>query len=207
MDKVFLQIFNTAVTAGWLVLAVILARLLLKKAPVWIKCALWAIVALRLVWPFSIESVLSLLPSAETIPPSQLYAYAPQINTGILSLNTAINPVFSETFRSEVTNSVNPLQVALGVAGWVWVLGVAAMAIYVAVSYLRLRRRVRISMLAGEGVYLCDQIPAPFILGILKPKSISLPTCPGRNGTASWPMSGRTWPAGIIGGSPWASCC
>lgn len=170
MDQVFLQIFNTALTAGWLVLAVILARLLLKKAPAWIKCALWAIVAVRLVWPFSFESVLSLLPSVETIPPSQLYEIAPQVNTGISSLNAAINPVFTETFRSEPVNSVNPLQVAASLAGWVWVLGMVAMAVYAAISYLRIRRRVRVNVPEGEGVYLCDQIPAPFILGILKPK-------------------------------------
>ncbi len=175
MDQVFLEIFNTAITAGWLVLAVILARLLLKNAPAWIKCALWAIVAVRLVWPFSFESMLSLLPSAEIIPPSQLYVPAPQVYTGISSLNAAINPVFTETFRSEPMNSVNPLQVALWVAGWIWVLGMVAMAVYAAVSYLRIHRRVRFSVPEGEGVYLCDQIPAPFILGIARPK-IYLPS-------------------------------
>ena len=175
MDQVFLQIFNTAITAGWLVLTVILARVLLKKAPAWIKCALWAIVALRLIWPFSIESVLSLLPSAEIIPPSQLYVPAPQVHTGISSLNAAINPVFTEAFRSEPMNSVNPLQVVMWIAGWVWVIGMVAMAVYAAISYLRIRRRVRVSIPAGEGVYLCDQIPAPFILGIVKPK-IYLPS-------------------------------
>lgn len=175
MATVFLQIVNTAITAGWLVLAVILARLLLKKAPAWIKCALWAIVALRLVWPFSFESVLSLLPSAQTIPPSQLYASAPQINTGIGSVNSTINPVFSQTFRAETAGSVNPLQVALWVAGWIWVLGMVVMAVYAAISYLRIYRRVRFSVPEGEGVYLCEQIPAPFILGIIKPK-IYLPS-------------------------------
>jgi beta-lactamase regulating signal transducer with metallopeptidase domain len=175
MDKLFLQIFNTAITAGWLVLAVLAARLLLKKAPAWIKCALWALVALRLVWPFSLESVLSLLPSTEVIPQSQLYVPAPQVHTGITALNAAINPGFSEAFQAAPTNSVNPLQVALWIAGLIWVLGVVAMVVYAIVSYLRLYRQVRIRVPAEEGVYLCDQIHTPFILGIFKPK-IYLPS-------------------------------
>lgn len=175
MDKLFLQIFNTAITAGWLVLAVLMARLLLKKAPAWIKCALWALVALRLVWPFSLESVLSLLPSTEVIPQSQLYVPAPQVHTGISALNAAINPGFSEAFQAAPTNSVNPLQVALWIAGLIWVLGVVAMVVYAIVSYLRLYRQVRIRVPAEEGVYLCDQIHTPFILGIFKPK-IYLPS-------------------------------
>ncbi len=170
MDTLFLQIFNTAVTAGWLVLAVILARLLLRNAPAWIKCALWAIVALRLLWPFSFESVLSLLPSTEVIHQSQLYVPAPQVNTGIPSLNTAINPVFTETFYTEPANSANRLQTVLWVAGWVWVVGMVAMAAYALVSYLRIRRQVRFSVPEGKGIYLCDEISAPFILGITKPK-------------------------------------
>ena len=175
MDQVFLQFFNTAITAGWLVLAVLVARALLKKAPAWIKCALWAIVAVRLVWPFSIESVLSLLPSAETIPPSQLYVPSPQVNTGISSVNAVVNPGFAQVFQAEPANSVNPLQVAATAAGWVWVIGMAAMAVYSAVSYLRISCRVRFRVPEGEGVYLCDQIPAPFILGIIRPK-IYLPS-------------------------------
>lgn len=176
MDKIFLQIFNTAITTGWLVLAVLVARLLLKKAPAWIKCALWAIVAVRLVWPFSVESVLSLLPSAQTIPPSQLYVPEPQVNTGIGSLNSAINPGFSQVFQAEpLNNSVNPLQVASFVAGWVWVLGVALLLGYALISYLRLWRRVRVSAPLEAGVYLCDHISSPFILGIVRPR-IYLPS-------------------------------
>ena len=83
MSELFLSIFNTAVTAGWLVLAVLVARLLLKNAPGWAKCALWAIVGLRLIWPFELESIVSLVPSAQTLPPAELYDYTPEIHTGI----------------------------------------------------------------------------------------------------------------------------
>lgn len=175
MSEYFLRIFNTAVTAGWLVLAVLLVRLLLKKAPAWIKCALWAIVGLRLVWPFEIESVLSAVPSTQTIPPAALYDPVPEVHTGINYLNSAINPGFAQTFQPVPSASVNPLQVATTVAAWVWIAGIIAMLAYMAYSYLRLRRLVVVRMPIGEGVYLCDRVESPFILGLIRPK-IYLPS-------------------------------
>ena len=175
MGKVFLDIFNTAVMAGWLVLAVVIARLLLKKAPAWVKCGLWAIVGLRLIWPFEIPSILSLIPSAQTLPVGELYHYEPQLHTGIPVLNSAINPGFTKVFMAEPANSINPLQVAAELAGWVWLLGMAAMAVYAGCSYLRLRRLVQVRMPVEEGVYLCDGISSPFILGVFRPR-IYLPS-------------------------------
>lgn len=175
MSELFLNIFNTGIMAGWLVLAVVATRILLKKAPAWVKCALWVIVALRLVWPFEIESILSLIPSTQTLPPAELYNYAPQVHTGISFANTAINPVFTQVFASEPANSVNPLQVAVAIASVIWVIGMVAMVLYAAISYLRLRRRVRVSMPVGENVYLCDHISSPFILGVFRPR-IYLPS-------------------------------
>lgn len=175
MSEYFLRIFNTAVTAGWLVLAVLLARLLLKKAPAWIKCALWAIVAVRLVWPFRIESPVSLVPSAQTLPPSELTHYTPQLHTGIHAFNSAINPTFTQTFQPAPAASVNPLQVATTVAAWIWIAGTVVMLAYMAYSYLRLRRLVAAGMPVGKGVYLCDRVESPFILGIVRPR-IYLPS-------------------------------
>ena len=175
MDELFLQIFNTAITAGWLVLAVLVARLLLKKAPAWTRCALWAVVALRLVWPFEIESILSLIPSTQTLPPSQLYDYAPELNTGFSSVDSVINPVFTQTFASDFANSVNPLQVVTIVAGWVWVAGMVVMALYALISYLRLWRTVQVCIPLEKGVYISDGAQTPFILGIICPK-IYLPS-------------------------------
>ena len=175
MSEIFLSVFNTAVTAGWLVLAVVVVRLLLKNAPAWTKCALWAVVALRLVWPFELESMLSLVPSTQTLPPTELTASAPQIHTGIYAMNSAINPTFTQTFTPAPEASVNPLQIVVTVASALWIIGMVAMAVYALISYLRLRRRVVVSAPVGEGVYLCDTISSPFILGLLKPK-IYLPS-------------------------------
>ena len=117
MDAVFLKLVNMSLTAGWLILAVFALRLVLKKAPKWTRCALWGMVGLRLVFPFSIESALSLIPSAETISPDIGYAQTPGISSGIPALNQAVNPIISESLSPTVGASVNPLQVWTTVAG------------------------------------------------------------------------------------------
>ena len=70
MSELFLKIVNMSISASWVVIAVLTLRFCLKKAPKWVNVLLWGIVAARMVFPFSIESVLSLIPSAETISPT-----------------------------------------------------------------------------------------------------------------------------------------
>ena len=82
MTEFFLTVVNMSISTGWIILAVLLLRSLLKKAPKWIKVVLWGMVALRLICPFSIESVLSLLPSSQTINP-EINLNTPEINSGI----------------------------------------------------------------------------------------------------------------------------
>ncbi len=175
MTDLFLKLFNMSIAASWLVLAAAILRFLLRKAPKWIHCVLWGIVGLRLLMPFSIESMFSLIPSAETVPPSIAVSEAPAINSGVLIINQAINPILSDSFAPTVTASVNPMQIVLAVASVVWIVGVVAMTVYAAVSYLRLARRVRPSLLLRENLYACDAIDSPFILGVFRPR-IYLPS-------------------------------
>ena len=130
MDAVFLKLLNMSITASWLCLAVLLVRLLLKKAPKAVSCALWALVGLRLAFPFSIESVLSLVPSAEPLPEDMLLSPTPTINSGIPIVNEVVNPVISGSLAPNPGDSVNPLQVITTVAGYVWLVGMAAMLVY-----------------------------------------------------------------------------
>ena len=111
MEEVFLKLVNMSIAASWLILAVIVLRLLLKKAPKSITLALWAIVAVRLVCPFSFESVLSLIPSAQTIPPEFVYSPSPTIHSGIPALNSAVNPIISESLAPSELASANPAQI------------------------------------------------------------------------------------------------
>ena len=170
MAAVFLKLLNLSISASWLVLAVLVLRLISKRSPKWMNVLLWGIVALRLVLPFSIESALSLIPSAETVSPAAVqFAPAPTITSGVSVIDNAVNPALSEHFSAVPTASVNPLYVWAYLAGWVWLIGLGAMLLYALVSYLRLRRRVSVSLPVQDHIYLCDAISSPFILGVVKP--------------------------------------
>ena len=170
MAAVFLKLLNLSISASWLVLAVLVLRLVSKRSPKWMNVLLWGIVALRLVLPFSIESALSLIPSAETVSPAAVqFDPAPTITSGVSVIDNAVNPSLSEHFSAVPTASVNPLYVWTEIAGWVWLIGLGAMLLYALVSYLRLRRRVRVSLPIQDYIYLCDAISSPFILGVVKP--------------------------------------
>lgn len=176
MAAVFLKLLNLSISASWLVLAVLVLRLISKRSPKWVNVLLWGIVALRLVLPFSIESALSLIPSAETVSPAAVqFDPAPTITSGVSVIDNAVNPSLSEHFAAAPLASVNPLYVWTYLAGWVWLIGLGAMLLYALVSYLRLRRRVSVSLCVRENIYLCDAISSPFILGVVKPR-IYLPS-------------------------------
>ena len=170
MSAVFLKLLNLSISASWLVLAVLVLRLVSKRSPKWMNVLLWGIVALRLVLPFSVESALSLIPSAETVSPAAVqFDPAPTITSGVSVIDNAVNPSLSEHFSAVPTASVNPLYVWTEIAGWVWLIGLGAMLLYALVSYLRLRRRVSVSLPIQDHIYLCDAISSPFILGVVKP--------------------------------------
>lgn len=175
METIFIKILNMSISAGWVVLAVLLLRLLLKKAPRAIVCGLWLLVGIRLVCPLSPESALSLIPSAEPIPREILYDTAPAIESGIESVDHVINPVLSAVMAPDPGDSVNPMQVVLNAASLLWVTGMAVMALYALGSALRLHRRVAASVRLEGNLWLCDQVNAPFIFGILFPR-IYLPS-------------------------------
>ena len=171
MTDLFLHLMNMSLTASWMILAVLLLRLVLKKAPRWIPCLLWGVVALRLILPFSLESALSLIPSAEPIPPDIAVTDTPAIDTGIPVINETVNPIISETFSPPVENTgATPMQTLLDVVSIVWVAGIGLMLLYSLFSYLRLYVKVRASLRREENVYYCDAIAYPFILGIFRPR-------------------------------------
>lgn len=170
MSEVFLKIVNMSISASWLVIAVLLLRLLLKQAPKWISVLLWGFVAVRLLCPFSIESVLSLIPSTQTVSPGIMMDRTPGISTGIAPLDQVVNPIISASFTPNPAASANPLQILIPVLGNVWLLGIAAMLVYTGVSYLLLRRKIAIAVLLKENIFQSENVDSPFVLGIIKPK-------------------------------------
>ena len=171
LNEIFLKLFNMSISASWLALAVALFRLVMKKAPKWLNCCLWALVGIRLINPFSFESVLSLIPSAQTVTSeSFFYSQTPTITTGVKSFNHYVNPIISESLAPTPGASVNPAQILGFVLSAVWLVGVVGMLLYALISFLRLKRTVSASVLVKENIYMCDEVKTPFILGIIKPK-------------------------------------
>ncbi len=170
MSKVFLKILNMGISASWLILAILLLRLVLKRAPKWIRVLLWGMVAVRLICPVTLQSVLSLIPSRETVSPGILLDPTPQITTGIEVLDNAVNPVISGSFAPAPLVSANPLQILVPVAANFWLLGIAAMLGYMILSYWRLRRRVATAICLRGTVYQSEYVDSPFVLGLLRPR-------------------------------------
>ncbi|MGI6027021.1 MAG: M56 family metallopeptidase [Candidatus Scatomorpha sp.] len=170
MPGLFLSVVNLSVSASWLILAVCVLRLLLRRAPKWSACLLWGVVGLRLVWPFSLESVLSLIPSAETVPEGIALEAVPHISSGVEFIDKAVNPLLEAGLSPNVGDSVNPLQIVIPALAVLWLAVAAAMLLYALASWLRLRRLVSESVPAGEGVYICDRVRDPFILGLFRPR-------------------------------------
>ena len=166
MTDLFLHIANIGITAGWIVLSLLLLRLFLRKIPKWVTCLLWGVVGLRLLIPVSLTSQYSLQPSAEPIPADITTASVPQVQTGIPVVNNTVNPVLEETSN---------LPEILRILAIIWVVGVAVMFLYGLISYLLLRRKVAVSVKLEKRIYACDYVTSPFVLGLFFPR-IYLPS-------------------------------
>ena len=178
MSEIFLHVFNMSISASYIVLAILLLRLFMKKAPKWISVALWGVVGLRLICPISIESILSLIPSAETVSPdimtgnlSEPFYVDSYIDTGFSGVNNTIAPIIS---GSSVTvapeKEVNLLKLLIPIFAILWLVGIFAMVIYTLVSYLKLKKSIGAAVLYKENIYQSENVASPFILGIIKPR-------------------------------------
>lgn len=170
MTEFFLNVVNMSISASWLVCVVLLLRLLLKKAPKWINVLLWGIVAVRLICPFSFESVLSLIPSSQTINP-EIALNAPVIDSGVTIIDNVINPIIGEaTISLQPEEDVNLFQFIMPYLAGVWLVGIAALLIYTLISFLRLKRKIGTAVLLRDNIYQSEAVVSPFVLGVIKPK-------------------------------------
>lgn len=167
MENIFISIFNMSINAAWFAAAVIILRLILKNAPKNIRCILWALVGIRLVMPFSVKSIFSLIPNAQAIPPEALISPDP---TEVMPILNELPSSAADSLTPEIGASVNPLQVLSFIAAVIWIIGLAVMLCSALISYIKVRRRVRVSLNVRDNIYLCDNIDSPFILGIFKPR-------------------------------------
>lgn len=180
MGDIFLKLLNMSITAGWLVLVILVIRFLFRKIPKSICCLLWGIVAVRLLVPFSIESAFSLQPSAEpiqstTMVEGEIMPYVPSIDSNFTFVEDRVNPVLRDTFAYQEAESVAPFQVVTEIAGGIWLGGMLLLIVFAIVSTIRLYLLVREAICYKGNVYLCDVVTTPFILGIIRPR-IYLPS-------------------------------
>jgi len=183
LAAVFLKIVSMSLSASIIAAAALLLRPLLKKAPKWVRCLLWALVAVRLVCPFSVESRASIVPesigdgslvsgwtesySVKTGSPDGRAEHIPAIPAnGAAESGEGQGSVYevAEPSLPNAEKSIVPL------LAWIWLAGAAAMLLYALISSLRLKRRVREAICAGGNVWLSDRIDSPFILGVFRPK-------------------------------------
>ena len=175
MDAIFLRVLNMTLTASYVILFVLAARLLLKRAPKIFSYALWSVVLFRLICSFSFESLFSFLfINANPIPGDIMYAEVPQINTGISLVDHAVNPVLS-TQTAIQGASVNPMQIWVFAGRSIWLAGIAILLIYSVIALLRLRADLVGSVKWRDNIYLADHISSPFVMGVIRPK-IYLPS-------------------------------
>lgn len=170
MSKLFLNVLDMSLTASYVILIVILVRLLLKKTPKVISYALWIVVALRLLIPFTLESGYSLMPpnnNVNNISHDIIYQQSPQINTGVGQVDTFINNSLS---APTVGASVNPLQIYLEIVAYIWFLVIVSLLIYSFVSILILKKRLKNATLIENNIFEAKNIRTAFVLGLIKPR-------------------------------------
>lgn len=174
MDDVFLKLVNLSISASWLILAVLVLRFVLKKAPKWVMPLLWGVVALRLVCLFSIESALSLIPSAETIPSEIVTETREPVLYEQATLDIVTNPTLPPAAEVPVGVSRQQAQVDFNIYSVLWLAGMAALLVHALVSAGKLKRKLATAILLRDNIYESEFVDSPFVFGVVKP-NIYLP--------------------------------
>lgn len=181
IEQSFISFLNMSITGSYIILAIMLVRLILKKAPKIFSYCLWAIAGLRLLFKFSFSSVISIfnifsVPSETSnsgasvnnfVPEDIGLLPVPKISSGIPAADAVINPILPE---ATVTESINPMQIITIVASLIWIAGIVAMIIYGIISLIKVHKNIEFATKLRDNVFECEKIKSPFVFGILKPK-------------------------------------
>ena len=170
MNELFLKIVNMSISASWLVLVVLIPRFVLKKAPKWVNILLWGIVAIRLICPFSFESALSLIPSAETFPEKVISGPSFDVQTGITPVDNRINDYLGDRYFEGVTVPANNGNTIMTILTIVWTIGILLLVAYTVISYWRLHREIDTAVRYKDNILQSENVSSPFVLGLIKPR-------------------------------------
>ena len=170
MEAFLLKLLNMSLTGSSVILVVLLARLVLRRAPRAVSYALWAVPFLRLALPFSFESVYSLVRvRPDAIPPDIVYAAQPAIDSGVRPLDAVVNAALT-AMPADPAASVNPVQVLLFIGFWIWLAGVCAIACASLIQTVRLRRYLKQARHLEGNLYTIGRADTPFVFGLLRPR-------------------------------------
>lgn len=182
IEQTFINFLNMSITGSYIIVAIMLVRLLLKRAPKIYSYCLWAIAGFRLLCKFSFSSVLSIfnlfsVPSVNSsvngatvnsyVPDDIGTMPVPEISTGIPPADAAINPILPP---ASVAESVNPMLTVTAVASVLWIAGMIAMAVYGVVSFIKVHKKIEFATRLNGNVFECESIKSPFVFGVIKPK-------------------------------------
>ena len=165
MAPFFIKLCSMSLTAAYVIIAVMVLRIFLKKAPKIFSYALWGVAAFRLWCPVSFESLFSLLPSADPLPEKILYEAAPRLNTGVPVIDAGV-----ALPAPQAAASANPMQVLAEAGAWIWLAGLLALLFFSALSVYRLHHRLKDADKLFDNVYLAPYIETPFVLGFFRPR-------------------------------------
>ena len=177
MEGIFVKLLNMCVSASGFILIAVLLRALLKRSPKWIHCLLWGLVAVRLVCPLSFESSFSLAPRADFVETKLgVQREDGRYMNSVTDAGKALNDDLDNAQNKNLANKGNAdRQSDWKKISWTWFTGVVLLLGYAAISYLCFRKKVQASVRLRDGIYVCDNIRTPFILGVIRP-GIYLPS-------------------------------
>ena len=170
MIQLFLKIINLNLSTVWLILALLILRFVLKKAPKWIHVLLWGFLAFRLLCPFSIESKWSLIPSTETLPEQIISGSSFQVQTGIPLIDNSMNNYLGDRYFEDVTVPANHGYHVLSILTVIWIIGMLLLLTYTAISYWHIHQEIAAATWYRDNIFQCKKINSPFVFGIIQPR-------------------------------------
>ncbi|HKL10767.1 MAG TPA: M56 family metallopeptidase, partial [Clostridia bacterium] len=168
MEALFLGVINMSITGSYVILFLIVARQFIKKAPKSFSYALWSVALIRLICPFTLESIISIIPvNVKSVSADMLYSTNPKINIGIGAIDNAVNAYLPS---GTPYASVNPMQAWIFIGETIWIVGIAAIIIYSLISLIGLRKRLKNAANESGNIYTSESIDTPLVLGVFRPR-------------------------------------
>lgn len=170
MEVLFLYFLNSNIVLALLIITILILRILIKKISKQISLLLWGIVAIKCMLPFTFESQLSLIPSAQFFDINDIYTYSFQINSGISVIDSFVNQLLGSRYYEGVTVPTGTMMTTVNILSVIWILGIIILSIGFIVNFLNLKRKLCLSIKYKNNIWQCDMITSPFVFGVIRPR-------------------------------------